>query len=416
MEVSGLRAFLLVLDSVGIGAAPDAEAYGDAGANTLAHLAAAVGGLNAPTLARLGLGNIPDLLPERRAIAGVARNAQPAASYGAMRELSSGKDTTTGHWEIAGLEISQGFHVFPPAYPSFPAALVDAFARATGRGILANRAASGTRIIAELGDEQMRTGKWIVYTSADSVMQIAAHEGVIPLAELYAACETARALCNPYRVGRVIARPFVGAPGAFVRTENRRDFSFPLPEPTILNRALEHGIPVITVGKLDDIFAHSGITEAIHVENNRDAQAAMLTLARAHRDQFVFANFIDFDMLYGHRRDARGYARAIEDADRFLDRFLPLLGPGDLLIVTADHGNDPTFRGTDHTREYVPLLAYRSGRPGLSLGIRQGFFDVAQSVAAFFGLDPMPRGASFIQRTTPAQSAAPSPAPRAVRA
>jgi phosphopentomutase len=391
-----MRAFLIVLDSVGIGEAPDAAKYGDAGANTLAHLAAAVGGLRAPTLTAMGLGNIPALLPKGISIAGVPPVTSPLACYGAMHEVSKGKDTTTGHWEMAGLELKKGFHLFPHGPPSFPAELIAAFEKRTGRRTIGNKAASGIAIIAELGPQQVKDGSWIVYTSADSVFQIAAHEEIIPLKELYAGCAIARELCNPLMVGRVIARPYIGRPGAFTRTENRRDFSYPLPEPTILNKLSEAGIPVTTVGKLDDVFARSGITKSVHLENNRDAQSAMLELANSQPEGFIFANLIDFDMLYGHRRDSRGYATALEDTDSFLSILLPRLSNHDMLIITADHGNDPTFRGTDHTREFVPLLVYRKGVPGKSLGIRQGFYDIGQSLAAFFGIARIQRGKSFV--------------------
>ena len=391
-----MNVILIVLDSVGIGAAPDAAEYGDAGANTLAHLAEAVGGIHLPILQQLGLGNIPALMPADSPIRGVPAAEQPLAGYGAMREVSQGKDTTTGHWELAGLELAHGFHVFPPAEPSFPPGLMREFQRRTGRGAIGNKAASGTKIIEELGERQMTEGGWIVYTSADSVFQIAAHEDIIPLPELYRGCEIARELCNPYHVGRVIARPYVGKPGAFHRTENRRDFSYPLPEPTLLDRLFERRFDVITVGKLDDIFSRRGISESFHVENSPEAQKAVLRLgARAFRG-LVFANLIDFDMLYGHRRDAAGYAGALEASDRFMGELLPLLGTDDILLITADHGNDPTFKGTDHTREFVPLLAYRPGVPGRRLGIRQSFCDVAQSLAAFFALPPLPRGTSFL--------------------
>ncbi len=392
-----MRTFLIVLDSVGIGEAPDAADYGDTGANTLAHLSAAVGGLRVPTFQRLGLGNIPALLPLGLPIAGCPPAAPPAASFGALRERSQGKDTTTGHWEMAGLLLEHGFAVFPKGPPSFPAELIAAFERRTGRRAIGNKAASGLAIIDELGPRQLQEGCWIVYTSADSVFQIAAHEGTIPLAELYRGCVVARELCDPYHVGRVIARPFVGTPGAFRRTENRRDFSYPLPDLTILDRLAARGLHTITVGKLDDVFAQRGIAESIHVENNADAQAALLTLAATRPGPlFAFANLIDFDMLYGHRRDAPGYAAALERTDAFMAEFLDRLRPDDLLLVTADHGNDPTFRGSDHTREYVPLLSYQPGRPGRSLGIRDGFYDIAASVAAFHGLPPLPRGTSFL--------------------
>ncbi len=262
-----------------------------------------------------------------------------------------------------------------------------------------NRAASGTEIIQELGEEQRRTGAWIAYTSADSVFQIAAHEEVIPLDALYAACRIARALCDPLHVGRVIARPFTGpAPGAFTRTQNRRDFSLLPPEPTILDRLQAAGHETVTVGKLDDVFANRGIVRAVHVENSPDAAQACLDLARTLSAGFVFANLIDFDMLYGHRRDATGYAAALGEADAFIGRLLPLLRDGDALLVTADHGNDPTFRGSDHTREFVPLLAYGPGLAGRSLGVRDGFFDVAATLADWFGIGPLPRGRSFAAR------------------
>ena len=391
-----MRALLIVLDSVGIGAAPDAAAYGGAGANTLAHTAAAVGGLRLPALGALGLGNIPGLIPGGAALAGVPPAAAPRAGYGAMAEQSRGKDTITGHWELAGLELACGFHLFPPGPPSFPADLVAAFEARTGRPLIGNRAASGTAIVAELGARHLREGAWIAYTSADSVFQIAAHEAVVPLDELYRACEVARALCDRYPVGRVIARPFIGTPGAFVRTENRRDFAYPPPEPTVLDRLAAAGVPVTAVGKVEDIFLHRGIARSFHTGNTADSAARVLALARERAPGLVFANFIDFDMRHGHRRDPAGYAAALESVDAFFADLLPALDPGTLLIVTADHGNDPTFHGTDHTREYVPLLAYRPGQPGGPLGIRRGFYDVAQALASWFGLPPLPRGVSWL--------------------
>jgi len=392
-----MRAFVIVLDSVGIGAAPDAADYGDAGSNTLAHTASAAGGLNVPAMQSLGLGNIPLLLPEGIPIAGVSPAETPFASYGAMQERSQGKDTTTGHWEMAGIELEEGLRLFPAGPPSFPDELVREFERRTGRAVIGDKAASGTVIIEELGWEQMETGSWIAYTSADSVFQLAAHEEVIPLDELYAGCEIARELCNNYRVGRVIARPYVGVPGDFRRTENRRDYSYPLPAPTVLNRIADAGIDVVTVGKLDDIFPGGAITQSFHIENNPDSEKKTLELAGSlEKSAFVFVNLIDFDMLYGHRRDAKGYANALEATDRFLGKLLPMLKEDDLLMITADHGNDPTFSGTDHTREFVPILSCQPGRRGASLGIRQGFYDLAQSLTSFFGLTPMNRGVSFV--------------------
>ena len=391
------KAILLILDSVGIGAAPDAAGYGDAGANTLLHTAASAGGLRLPCLQRLGLGNIPGLLDKGNEIAGVPPAAAPEASFGVMREVSCGKDTTTGHWEMAGLELKEGFRLFPGAYPSFPAELIGAFEAETRRKVIGNKAASGTVIIEELGPRQMRTGEWIVYTSSDSVMQIAAHEEIIPPAELYRGCEAARRIADHYRIGRVIARPYHGRPGGFRRTAGRRDYSYPMPEPSVLERLEAAGVTVTAVGKIEDIFNRRGITRSFHTAGNADTQAKLLELGGpAPAEELVFANLIDFDMLYGHRRDAAGYAAALEKTDQFLEKFITGLGQDSILIITADHGNDPTFRGTDHTREFVPLLVFRPGRPGKSLGIRNGFYDVAQSLAAWFGIGPMPRGQSFL--------------------
>lgn len=392
-----MRCFLIVLDSVGIGEAPDAGAYDDEGANTLAHLAEAAGGLHVPVMQSMGLGNIPALLPTGIPIQGVAPTSAPRAAYGAMQELSQGKGTTTGHWEMAGLLLDEGFSLFPSGPPSFPPEILEPFQARTGRSVLGNCAASGTKIIQALGLQQREQGSWIVYTSGDSVLQIAAHEDVIPVEELYRACDVARELCNAYRVGRVIARPFVGAgPGTYTRTDNRRDYCLPLPELTLLDLLKQYGHDVVTVGKLDDIFNHRGMTRVEHAENTPDAQEALLSLVRELAAGFVFANFIDFDMHFGHRRDPQGYARALEETDRFLGSFLALLRPNDVLMITADHGNDPTFRGTDHTREYVPLLVAGNQQVPTSLGIREGFFDVAQSVASLFGIPALARGVSFL--------------------
>ena len=382
---------------MGIGAAPDACEYGDEGANTLGHIAQIVRGLNLPELQKMGLGNIPALLPSGGTLAGVAPAENPCASWGAMRERSRGKDTVTGHWEMAGLLMEDGFRIFPAGPPSFPEPWIREFEMRTGRRVIGNRAASGTAIIAELGEQHMREGSWIVYTSADSVIQIAAHESVVPLPELYAACRIAREMSIPMRVGRVIARPFVGVPGAFRRTDNRRDFPFPLPEPTVLDRLVDAGVRTVAVGKIDDIFGGRGISVSFHSENNREAMDACLAAASGGEwPLFLFANLIDFDMLYGHRRDPFGYARALEEADAFIARLAGMLGPDDCLVVTADHGNDPTFRGTDHTREYVPLLVFQPGMKAQRLGVRDGFFDVAQSVASAFKVGPMRRGSSFL--------------------
>jgi phosphopentomutase len=394
--VSERRAIVIVLDSVGIGEAPDAATYDDCGAYTLQHTSAC--GFSLPTFEALGLGCIPPLLPKSKPIAGVSAVENPICAFGAMQEVSRGKDTTTGHWEIAGLNLSDGFHVFRQTHPSFPPELLTKLSDATGRATIGNFAASGTAIIDSLGEEHLRDGSWIVYTSADSVVQIAAHDDVVPLQELYGACEVVRKQCDNYPVGRVIARPFTGTPGNFVRTQNRRDFSFTPPEPTILDRLSEAGIAVTTVGKLDDIFAHRGMTQKRHVENNPDAMQTLDDLIDKNQGGFIFVNLIDFDMLYGHRRDPNGYARCLEATDAYLAQLLARLSPDDLLIITADHGNDPTFKGTDHTREFVPLLVQHPNLVDHNLGIRKGFFDVAQTLAAFFNIAPMPNGISFLPR------------------
>lgn len=389
------RAILIVLDSAGIGEAPDAASYGDRGSNTFANLAAAAGGIKLPMLEKMGLGNIPPILPTGKPIQGVTTTDKPIASFGALQEMSQGKDTTTGHWEMAGLQLDSGFPIMPAEAPSFPPELIAEFEKRTGRKVIANCAASGTKIIAELGEQQMREGCWIVYTSGDSVFQLAAHEDIIPLAETYKACEIARALCNPLYIGRVIARPYIGKPGAFTRTNNRKDYSYPIPEKTVLTLLSEQGVEVTTVGKIDDIFDHQGMTKVCHSETNKVAKEDLLTLIKDGQSGFIFVNFIDFDMLYGHRRDPEGYAKALEDVDAYLAELIPLLNPDDLLMISADHGNDPTFKGTDHTREYVPVISYRKNSPAINLGIRKGFFDIAQTVATFFNIEPIQRGKSF---------------------
>lgn len=391
-----MKAILIVLDSVGVGYAPDAEAYGDAGAATLPHVAAAKGSLSLPNFKELGLGNIPGLLPGSPSIMGVPAVTAPRASYGVMLEQSEGKDTITGHWELAGLQLQPGFQLFPPGPPSFPDEIIAPFVARTGRGVIGNKAASGIAVIEELGKTHMASGDWIVYTSADSVFQIAAHEQIISIEELYQGCEVAREICDAYRVGRVIARPFRGEPGSFVRSQHRRDFAYQPEETTILERLTCAGKTVLAVGKIEDIFSGRGIAASCHSGNNYDAQCAVEAYAKQPGDAFIFANFIDFDMLYGHRRDPAGYADSLEATDAWLEAFLPTLTTNDVLILTADHGNDPTFKGTDHTREAVPLLVYQPGCPGRCLGVRHGFYDVAQSIASFFRLDPLPRGESFL--------------------
>jgi len=389
------RVFLIVMDSVGIGSAPDAPEYGDAGAATLQHTAQAVGGLHLPAFEAAGLANILSLIPDQGPITGIRPAAAPAASWGAMRERSEGKDTVTGHWEIAGLLLKPGFHTFPVKTPAFPKELTDALHAATGHPLIGNCHGSGTDMIDRFGDEARERKALIVYTSADSVFQIAAHEDAVPLKQLYAACETARELCNPHRVGRVIARPFTGTSGSYTRTANRVDYAYETEEPTILQHLQQHQVPVYSVGKIEDIFAHRGITRGWHTGDNAASMARTKDLLQTLDHGFVFANFIDFDMIYGHRRDPRGYAGCLEHMDAWLAEILPLLRGDDTLILTADHGNDPIFKGTDHTREHVPLLVFRPGARTRELGIRDGFYDIAQTVAHLFDVPPMTRGKSL---------------------
>lgn len=385
------RVVLIVLDSVGIGALPDAAEYGeqDPLSNTLAHTAEAVGGLDLPHLASLGLGNI---LP----IAGVPLSPQPAGAFGRMAEGSKGKDTTTGHWEIAGLCSSTPFSTYPQG---FPQEIIAAFEERIGRKTLGNYPASGTVIIQDLGDEHVRTGYPIVYTSADSVFQIAAHEDVIPPAELYEICTIARKiLSGEHSVGRVIARPFIGpVDGKYVRTENRRDFSAEPPHPTILDRLVDAGQRVMAVGKIEDIFAHRGITDVIHSTNNMAGVDAVLEFMRSSESGLIFANLVDFDMLYGHRNNPQGYADALHQVDARIPELLAAMRSGDLLIFTADHGNDPTTSSTDHSREYVPLLATGARvRAGTDLGTWDTFADLGATIADVLGIGEIPVGTSFV--------------------
>jgi phosphopentomutase len=382
------RAIVLVTDSVGCGEAPDAGAYGDQGANTLGNVARKVGGLSLPNLATLGLGNLTD-------IPGVPPTDRARGAFGKMREISAGKDTTTGHWEMVGLSIQQPFATFPDG---FPAEIIDEFERATSRGVLGNKPASGTVILDELGVEHVRTGKLIVYTSADSVFQIAAHEQVVPVAELYRICEAARRICDRYAIGRVIARPFVGKAGAWKRTYNRKDFGMPPPEPTVLDAIRKAGLPSVGVGKIGDIFSMCGLDENVHSEGNADGMQKTLEVMDRVSEGLVFVNLVDFDMLYGHRNDATGYAACLREFDSFLPALFSKLEPGDLVLITADHGNDPTTPSTDHSREYVPLLAFGPlAAAGRDLGIRRQFCDLGQTLAEGFGLPPQPRGESFLR-------------------
>ncbi|GAA3405370.1 phosphopentomutase [Paenibacillus hodogayensis] len=382
------RIALIVLDSVGIGEAPDAPGFGDAGAHTLGHIAERVADFRLPHLERLGLGCIEPL----RHIAAVA---QPAAFYGKMTEVSVGKDTMTGHWELMGLRVEIPFQTYPDG---FPEPLVRKFEQATGRRVIGNKPASGTDILDELGEEQMRTGAWIVYTSADSVFQLAAHEDVIPLEELYRACKIARELTmDEYAVGRVIARPYVGEPGAFKRTPNRHDYAVKPPAPTVMNRLAQAGLDCIAIGKINDIYSGEGVTSAVSTKSNAHGiEETIRTLEQPFRG-LAFTNLVDFDSLYGHRRDPEGYARALMEFDASLPDIMARIGRDDLLLLTADHGNDPTHTGTDHTREYVPLLAWSPRfQAGASLGVRGTFADLGATVADNFGLPAPSYGSSFL--------------------
>ncbi len=392
-----MRAVLVILDGVGVGELPDADAYGDRGSNTLVNTARAVGGLSLPTFGRMGLANL--VADAGLELAGVDLCDKPLASYGRMAQVSPGKDTTTGHWEIAGIQLDQAF----PTYPDgFPPAIIASFENEIGRGVLGNVPASGTQIIQELGEEHMATGKPIVYTSADSVFQIAAHEDVIPPETLYEMCRAARAiLTGPHAVGRVIARPFEGSPGRFTRTVRRRDFSLPPPGPTLLDLVAGAGLDVMGCGKIDDIFAMQGVTLSEHVSGNDEVFDAVLSFLDQRRPGLIFANLIDFDMKWGHRNDAEGFARGLEHIDRRLPELLKRLENGDLLTMCADHGNDPTTPSTDHSREYVPVLAMSpealaAGRVGRPLGIRASFADLGATIAEFLRVPWTLAGESFL--------------------
>ena len=387
------RGFLLVMDSFGIGAAADAARFGDAGADTLGHIAARVD-LALPNLARLGLGEAAAASTGHRPRGFDPVTPQGAYGYGV--EASSGKDTPSGHWELAGVPVTFEWGYFPPDAPSFPAALTDALIeQARLPGILGNRHASGTAIIEELGEEHIRTGKPICYTSADSVFQIAAHETHFGLERLCEVCRIARGIVDRWNIGRVIARPFIGAPGSFKRTANRKDLAVPPPAPTLLDRLVAAGGTVHGIGKIGDIFAGQGVTRLVKAADNAAGFEATLGAADAAGDRsLVFVNFNDFDTLYGHRRDPAGYARALEDFDKRLPALEARLRPGDLVVITADHGCDPTYKGTDHTREHVPVLAFGPGIAKAALG-RRAFVDVGQTLARHLGLAPLPEGAAF---------------------
>ncbi|MFD1030909.1 phosphopentomutase [Metaplanococcus flavidus] len=385
------RIHLVVLDSLGIGEAPDAEAFGDVGSDTLGHIAEAVGGLSMPNMKKLGLGNI-------KSVQGISPVTTPEAYYGRLQEASVGKDTMTGHWEIMGLNIDTPFKVYPDG---FPPELIAQLEEKTGRKVIGNKPASGTEILDELGEQHMETGAIIVYTSADPVLQIAAHEEIVPLEELYEICEIARelTLSPEFLVGRVIARPFLGEKGAFKRTTNRHDYALAPFSRTVMNELKDNGKDVVAIGKIDDIYNGAGVTKAVRTKDNTDGMDKLAAVAGEEFNGLSFLNLVDFDALFGHRRDPHGYGAALEEFDRRLPEVLEKMDSDDLLIITADHGNDPTFPGTDHTREFVPLLAYSPRfEAGKELGLGSTFADIGATIAENFSV-PMPKfGTSFLSK------------------
>lgn len=381
------RIILFIIDSVGIGALPDASKFGDTGANTLENIARKEGGINLPNLRSLGLGNI-DGITEIKGL------DNPIGSYGKSEEVSQGKDTTTGHWEIAGLHLTQPFKTYPNG---FPEEVMLEFKSRINSKILGNKTASGTQIIEELGEEHIRTGYPIIYTSADSVFQIAAHEDVIPLPRLYEMCRIARdIMMGEHAVARIIARPFTGTLGSFTRTSNRRDFSLNPPDETILDIAKKEGLDVIAIGKIEDIFNGQGITESIHTEDNMDGIDQTIKYLQKNNKGIIFTNLVDFDSKYGHRRDSKGYKNALEEMDRRIPEILNHLKHDDVLIITADHGNDPTFKGTDHTREHIPILIYGTSiKDNVNIGTRKTFADIAATISDILNISDTGKGTSF---------------------
>lgn len=392
-----MRATVLVIDSFGIGALPDAADYGDVGANTALHICEGVEGPLWPHMKAMGLGNASELLGNP--LPGCEAVGKPTANWGVMKEKSPGKDTTTGHWEMSGLVLEKAFTQFPKDYPSFPEDLVQAFVDRTGcGGILGNKAASGTAIIEELGEEHLKTGYPICYTSADSVFQIACHMDRYSIEELYRMCEIARELCDPLAVGRVIARPFAGPAGEFYRTKERHDYSIALPGDSVLDHLQKNGVKTVAVGKIGSIFNESGIDESHHDAGNPACmeRTSRLLSTPAEGKEFVFVNLVDTDMVFGHRRDVPGYGKAVSEVDEEIGRYVSMMDEGDVLIVTGDHGCDPAFTGTDHTREHVPLLWYRKGAEGKSVGVRESFADMAAALCEYFGVPAMEHGQSFL--------------------
>ena len=382
-----MKIVLLVLDSVGIGALPDARLFNDEGCNTLGNIASSVSGFDIPHLNQLGLGNIDSNLH-------LPSIKKPSGAFGRAIEKSMGKDSTTGHWEICGIELERPFPTFPKGFPDV---IIDSFEKAIGISILANTVGSGTKIIDKYGEIHMETGFPIVYTSADSVFQIAMHEGIIPIKQQYEICKKARAILKgKYRVGRVIARPFIGTPKKFIRTANRKDFSAVPPSSNLLCQLKKNGKEVIAIGKINDLFAGSGITESIKTKNNNDGIDIMIKYLKKDFEGLIFTNLVDFDTEYGHRRDVKGYAQCLMDFDKRLPEITSVLQEQDLLIVTADHGNDPTAPGSDHTREYIPILVYgKKIKPNVDIGTRKSFADIGATIAAAFDLKKSIVGKSF---------------------
>ena len=385
------RVFLVVMDSVGIGEAPDADQFNDLGSDTLGHIADHMNGLKMPNMEKLGLGNI-------RELNGISSVEKPMAHYTKMMEASNGKDTMTGHWEIMGLHIEQPFRTFPEGFPD---ELISELENRTGRKIIGNKPASGTEILVELGEEHVKTGALIVYTSADSVLQIAAHEDVVPLDELYHICEIAREMtkAEEYMVGRVIARPFLGEVGDFKRTSNRHDYALKPFGHTVMNELKDNGKDVIAIGKISDIYDEEGVTKSLRTKSNMDGMDKLIETQQMQFEGISFLNLVDFDALFGHRRDPQGYGEALEEYDERLTEVLERMEEDDLLVITADHGNDPIHHGTDHTREYVPLLAYHKGiKEAVDLGIRQTFADVGATIADNFDVTLPKHGTSFLEK------------------
>jgi phosphopentomutase len=385
------RICFVVLDSVGIGELPDAHQFGDEGAHTLGHIAQTVRDLSLPNLQKMGLGCITPLEQITAAV-------NPSAYYGKMAEVSVGKDTMTGHWELMGLKVEIPFQTYPNG---FPPALITQFELETGRKVIGNKPSSGTEILDELGERQMKTGEWIVYTSADSVFQLAAHEEIIPLDELYRACEIARRLTlqAEFACGRVIARPYLGKPGAFARTSNRHDYAVKPPAPTVMNKLQDAHLDCIAVGKINDIFTGEGVTESLHTVSNADGMKQTIEVMGKPFHGLCFTNLVEFDSLYGHRRDPVGYAKALVEFDQMLPELMAQISDNDLLILSADHGNDPIHAGTDHTREYVPLLVWNPiFKSPTSLGVRATFADLAATIADNFNVEPVGQGISFLNQ------------------